>query len=596
MWLSNLSSSIYISAYRDQQITVPLKEPLNTLDIAAATAIIVAFIAISIFFKPGNRLFSERGSLAWWIASASLLVIYWNPTLDMINTGLVVEKGYSGLWFLKDVLLTIGIAPILFVPMWARLNITTDNQLIPLRYSGRSARILQVFRAVYVGLLVCAFLISYYLIAMRKVIQYFFDISDLQFAFFAVLGILLIVSKNDLHRKLRSDVLVSALYLVIPLIAIYFLVDSLGGWSTMHGQLTTIHKEEIELWPSGADGQETIPNILIFLLAQWWSARVLDHSNVNTQRYFAIGNTWGAFKAIMLPLLIISIMFGLSSLVWDAAILQAGKYPDAEASYVYLLLDAMPSGLKGLLFVTFILGFVTTIEAYLSWGASFLVEDVLKAGNSPDYKSARVIGYLIMASIGLISILITYYTDLLVTLKQFVFSISAGVGPVFLLRWFWWRINAWAHLAAMIASMIFTISFDYFFDSGGDISRWIVSIMQYANMDYYPVKLVILTLLVTITWVTVMYITPPDDKKHLQKFVSKTQTGGIWPFSTGRFYWRKKLALIFLFGLLGILPVWIIWLLKFSSVTFGVVLLSFWGAMTLVVYKQMHSLLKERNK
>ena len=170
---------------------------------------------------------------------------------------------------------------------------------------------------------------------------------------------------------------------------------------------------------------------------------------------------------------------------------------------------------------------------------------------------------------------------------------SAGVGLVFVLRWFWWRINAWSQLAAMISSLIYTIVFEILYEKSSSFQTSVDSISDLTNLDYYPLKICILTIFVTVTWLIATFLTPPDDVNHLMKFTKATKTGGFWPFEIPKFRWKSKFLLILMFLLLGMLPLWCIWYLKFSSAAMGLVLLAIWFLISFSVFNGMKKLLAE---
>jgi SSS family solute:Na+ symporter len=565
-------------------------DKLSTLDFITVGIIALAFIGIPFLAKNSEKgLFTMSHKLPWIFSAASIFVIYWNPTMDMVNTRLVVENGYSGLWFLKDILLTIGIGPVLFVPMWARLNITTDNQIIPLRFSGIGATLLQKFRAIYVGIFVAAILCSFYTLGIYKLVKAFFPITDT--LFFTLFGLtsLLLILKNSLSIKVKSDLIVSILFLVVIPLGLYFLIDSLGGWLTMKGELMTNHADKIALFPTDGGNGESWANVIVFLSIQWWSARIQDQSSVNTQRYFAIKDPWKAFKSIFIPVVVISITFAFSSFIWDAALISHVQMEEAETSYVLLLTNALPAGIKGALLITFVLGFVTSFEAIMSWGAGMVTYDLF--GNSSFAKKVNInfIGYLSMGLIALSSLLIAIFSSEIYFLITLLLSISIGVGPVYILRWFWWRINAWSQLSAMIASFIFAVSADWLYAHYP--LEYIRDLLLTYDMSWYVLKLLLITPIVSVIWLAVTFLTKHDDINHLKKFVAQSQTSGIWPFATAPFHWRKKLIAIILIGLAAIMPIWIIWLFKFQSVPIGLLLSFIWGFILYIAYKLMRSVL-----
>ncbi|MEQ8550594.1 MAG: hypothetical protein RIC03_21945 [Cyclobacteriaceae bacterium] len=565
---------------------------MSQFEIVVIAVLGVLYLILPLALKKGaNTAVYSANKVPYWISSLSLLIIYWNPTLEMINTSLVIEKGYSGLWFLKDILLTIGIAPVLFAPMWARMDLITDNQLILKRFSGLGANILSQFRAIYVGLFISAFLGSFYILGIQKIISSIFQIEEFHFFLFAFFAVIFLILKNDLSSKLRVDSIIAILYLVFIPMAIYFLITGLGGWGEMKQTLTAYHSSKIEFLPTGKEEQETWSNIMFFVFIQWWSARLLDHSNANTQRYFSIGNPWHAFRAILFPVLVISVMFGLSSFVWDAALITGQT--NGEAAYISLMLQYLPAGLKVALLFVFIAGFLTTWEAIVSWGGSFITVDFLQEGLGKKFneKQAKYISYSAMLLIGWLSLVFALMADQLADLKYFLFSISAGVGPVILLRWFWWRINAWSQLSAMVASGLLAILYDQLRLWSPSLDLFITDWSTAVGLGDYPMKLLILTPLVTLIWLVVTFNTKPDRVDHLKSFVELTKTGGIWPFPTARFFWRKKLLMIVLFAFIGILPMWIIWHLKFGSVGIAFILGLLLLAAITIVYQGMRKLL-----
>jgi Na+/proline symporter len=565
---------------------------MTKFEITILAALAVLYLALPLIIKRGSKksVFSAR-KIPSWFSSLSLLIIYWNPTLEMINTRLVIEKGYSGLWFLKDILLTIGIAPVLFAPMWARLNFVTDNQLILKRFSGIGAKILSQFRALYVGLFISAFIGSFYILGIQKILLSVFHVSESRFFLFAFFISILLVLKNDLATKIRMDSVIAVFYILFIPLAIYFLVTGLGGWGEMKQILTTQHSAKILFWPTGKEEQESMSNVMVFLFVQWLSARILDHSNANTQRYFSIGNPWEAFKAILFPVIVISIMFGLSSFVWDAAIISGAV--DGESAYVNLMVQFLPPTLKVILLITFIAGFLTTWEALISWGGSYIAVDFLQEGLGKKFNDRQVkyISYGTMLLIGWLSLVFALMADQLADLKYLLFSISAGVGPVILLRWFWWRINAWSQFSAMIASAVYAISYDWVVCNITWVNHMILQLQTQHQLGNYPIKLLILTPLVILTWLIVTLVTPPDDKDHLREFVRLTKTGGLWPFPIEQFYWKKKLMVIAGFSCIGLLPVWVVWLMKFGSVYLAGGLMIAWAVVLWYVYHQMKKLL-----
>lgn len=571
-------------------------ESFTAIDFGAIAIVILVFLLVSYFAgkKEGSNIFSQSQKLSWWLASASVLMIFWNPSFDMMNTALVLESGYAGLWLTKDVLLTMGIGTILFAPMWGRLNITTDNQLISLRYSGIGAKILQNFRAIYVGFFIVAFVASIYILAIKKILEAIFQISEGQFFFFAFVALMILISRNTFRKKVRTDAFIAILLLVVIAPAIYFLVSGMGGWESMQLSLQNSQQEKLSLLSLDHENGFNF-DILVFLFVQWWSIRILDYSNASVQRYLAVKDAWAAFKSIFIPVLVLSFLFAAFSFIWDAALLKADSNTDGEQLFVQLWLAYAPAGLKGLLLVCLIFGVMTTFESTINWGASLVTLDVIKGHLFPKIndKSIKIISYSVMTLIGLLSFSIAAYSEYLIKLQKLLFSMSAGVGLVFILRWFWWRVNAWSQLSAMLASLIYTVGFEFAYLEFSSFQYWMDQGAGFLELSYYPFKIIVLTIAVTITWLTVTFLTPPDDEEKLKDFVEKTQTSGFWNFKIQHaYFWKEKMGLIFIISIVATLPMFIITQLKFGDAILGFSLLGIWIFLSILVFREMKRFLK----
>jgi hypothetical protein len=172
--------------------------------------------------------------------------------------------------------------------------------------------------------------------------------------------------------------------------------------------------------------------------------------------------------------------------------------------------------------------------------------------------------------------------------QKFIFSMAAGVGPVFVLRWFWKRVNAWSQLSAMVSSLVLTIAYDSAYKMLPNFTVWIKYNMSEHNISYYPLKLVILTVIVTGIWLLVTFLTEPDDKEHLQRFYSKIKS---------RIYKKSdvvwKVVFLLLLPLITILPFVFVWSFKFYSIILGAMLFTFWIGMIWIVVLKMNKIYSE---
>lgn len=519
--------------------------------------------------------------------------------------GIVASEGYAGMWIFYSGVLGAGFLPILFAPMWSRLKFMTDNQFILSRFSGKSARILHLFRAAYVGYLVVALFIAQVFIGLSKILMIFFDLSYSQSFLIIGIGLIVIVAKNSLRLKVRTDFLNGIIYIVAFAVGAFFVVRHFGGVGEIYPKLRAEYEPFIRLIPDRMSDSTfgSLPTFLVYFLVQWWSIQILDGAGPEAQRFMNTRGPFQAFKAAFLPLILFSVVFVFHSLVMDAGILMinesAHQIPqlqgssDLEAAFLSIYRMAMPGGLSMLIFLAFLVALVSYLEAYINWGSSFVVVDIFKTyvfREKPDRFYGHL-SYLVMLAIGGTGILVAWYNTHLFSLQKFIFSMAAGVGPVFVLRWFWWRINAWSQLSAMLSSLILAVGWNLLYDYSTGFQELADAGSLVLNMSPYALKLIILTLLVSLVWLSVTFLTPPDDQSTLDHFVEEVKPGGWWPGQSHRYrgFSRSKLILLIIYPIISILPFLIIWLFKFASPLLAFTLLLLWIALVIATIRMTRS-------
>lgn len=574
-----------------------------SLTIIIIYLLVLALVSILSYRRGFQNIFRTEKSLPWYLAGFSVFLI--NP--DSINIlskmGIVATEGYAGMWIFYTGVLGAGLLPILFAPLWSRLKFMNDNQFILLRFSGRSAKVLHLFRAVYVGYLVVALFIAQIFIAMSKLLMVFFDVSYSQS--FLIMGILLLtlIAKNSLQLKVRTDFLNGLIYLLAFAVGAYFVLKQYGGMSEIYSKLNTNYQDYTNLFP-GKIEQTTfgsLPTLFVYFFIQWWSINVLDGSGPEAQRFMNTKNPFQAFKAAFLPLILFSLAFLFHSFVIDAGILMIheseasipviNQSRDLEASFIMMYKEAMPGGLGTLVFLAFLVGFISFLESMLNWGSSFLVVDVFNTYlfKARTDRSNSLLSYALMALIGITGMIIAWYNTHLLGLQKFIFSMAAGVGPVFILRWFWWRINAWSQFTAMISSLVLAVGWDLAFQTSDGFRQFIEQQLNIFDLSYYAFKLLSLTILVSASWLLVTFLTKPDDPATLAKFIEQVKPGGWWP---GRPLVKntvpvRKWLLLLLYPVISILPFLLIWQFKFGTTWMAVLMLSAWLSLLFFTVKKM---------
>ena len=271
----------------------------------------------------------------------------------------------------------------------------------------------------------------------------------------------------------------------------------------------------IELHPISPSN---IWNLLVLFFVQTWSVNLFDGSGIEAQRFFSTKNKSNVWKVAFLSSAL-ALLFSLVVLLINY--LGANKFgspnlADQEMNVLFYLQNGLPNWFTPIIFIAFLAAFITSFEGLLNWGASFLSIDGYKTYINPKISAKKLtrVSILSMLIIVCTSLLITYFNNNLTILIKVFFSISAGVAPVFVLRWFWFRINAWSQLTAMLSSGIYTLLYQSFVKNT-DLEQLILKI---TSLNQYSIQLITITSLTTATWVCITFLTKKDDKQTLEDF------------------------------------------------------------------------------
>jgi Na+/proline symporter len=452
-----------------------------------------------------------------------------------LYSGIIYKNGISGLWILWAGLITAAVVPIVFAPLWAKLDFITDNQFILYRFSGRSARILHQFRAVYVGGIVVTFSLSFQTIAFSRILQIFFDLTTN--TSLGITGGLLVLFalKNSFANKFKTDLLHSFIYIASLIISFFFLKESVGGFENVLNQIADTSPERLSVFPSSNNHQLWYA-LFVYLGVQWWSTSLFDGGGPDMARYTAPGSRWGAIKVGLTPVAFNIIVVLVLVMISLMSIVNAKPNVNGELLVIEAIFQSVPHYLSPLILLGFFALFITSAESVMNWGASFLTVDFYKGylvKNQTPKHYARI-SFLMMVSLSALSLIAALYIDSLETLIKITFSISAGVAPVFALRWFWLRINAWSQLSAMLSSGVYTL---IFYILQGNYEEF----FKQSVLQPYEWRMIIVTILTTITWVVVTLLTPKDNLQTLERFKKVLPT---------RNEVLKSFAIAFLVGLL----------------------------------------------
>jgi len=500
--------------------------------IIAAYFLIALTIGIWASKKAGSNtksFFLAGRDMPWWLLGISMVATTFSTDTPNLVTDLVRQKGVSGNWGWWAFLLTGMLTVFIYAKLWRRSNVLTDIEFYELRYSGKAAAFLRGFRALYLGLIFNVLVMGTVSLAAVKFGEIILGWKGWQTLLIACSITLTYSTLGGLRAVIITDFVQFILAMIGSIFGMFYIVNlpQIGGIKKLILHENVI--DNLSLVPDFSDPSVWVPVMLVPLAVQWWASYYPGAEpgggGYIAQRMFSAKDEKNAIGATLLfniahyalrpwPWIIIA----LSSLIIFPELTDIQRaFPDLPANKLGhdvaypAMLTLLPSGLLGLVAASLIAAFMSTMSTQLNLGASYLVNDFYKRFISPNASESQlvamgrvftVISIILGAGLGLILTSASQAFDLLL-------MIGAGTGLIYLLRWFWWRINAYTEIVAMISSLIIAYYFNFYSHS---LASW--------------QEIIIGALLTTATWIIATFITPPDDEKTLKRFVKKVNPGG----------------------------------------------------------------------
>ncbi len=511
-----------------------------------ASTLVLGFVLSKRASGSMEDFFVSGRNLTWWLAGASMAATTFSIDTPLYIAGVVGNRGIAGNW--EWWCFAFGhIAMIyLFARLWRRSEVITDAELIELRYGGRPAAALRMFKAFLFAVPINMISIGYVMLAAVKVIGALGIWESLGLAdgelvmgldpkLLAVVGISVLVLLYAGFSGLWGVVITDFFQFFLALfgaitVAVYAISDpavgGLGGLVRKAQLLTDFDVLTlIPLTTRGADGNwfgiawSTYAGIsastfFAYVFIQWWTFRRSDGGGEFIQRLVSAKDEAEAEKAAWF----FNIMnYVVRTWPWVLVALAAlVLYPDLEdreIGYPLLMVQFLPVGVLGLVVASLVAAFMSTVSTLINWGASYLTNDLYRRFVNPGATQKRLVAVGRVASVVITALgaIAAFYADSVGAVFRLVIAIGTGPGVVLILRWFWWRINAWAELAAMVA---------------GFLAGVFTTVVPVMTIDDFGVRLMVITVFTAVIWITVMYLTPPESEAILERFYRKVRPGG----------------------------------------------------------------------
>lgn len=507
--------------------------------------IIVCFFTFTILFfglivskkssEDSKEYFLSGRKLPWWLLGISMVATTFSADTPNLVTEIVRKDGIAGNWQWWAFSLTGMMTVFFYAKLWRRSKVLTDLEFYEIRYSGKEAAFLRAFRAIYLGLFFNVMIMASVSLAGIKIGGLLLDLSPVECVFFTSVFTVIYSTLGGLRSVIFTDFIQFIIAMIGSIWACIYIVsmDEIGGLNSLFTHSNVENK--LNFFPNINDYKSFFSLFIIPIAVQWWSVWYPGSEpgggGYIAQRMLSAKNENHALKATLLfnvfhyalrpwPWILIA----LSSLIIFPELDDISK----SFSHVDLnvighdlaypaMLSNLPSGLLGLMLASLIAALMSTLSSHLNWGSSYLTLDFYKRFINKDATENQIVnvGKVSTVLLMIISSIIALFLDSALSAFKILLQIGAGTGLIFILRWFWWRINAYTEITGMIVSFLIALYFEFIHD--------LIFSFKF-NTDE---QLIIGVSITTFSWLIVTYLTKPTNIIILSDFYNLIKPKGI---------------------------------------------------------------------
>ncbi|HPI76134.1 MAG TPA: Na+:solute symporter [bacterium] len=507
-----------------------LTKHLTVLDWSIIAIYFVFVFGLAIYHsrranKGMDDYFVSGRKASWWLLGTSMVATTFAADTPLAVSGMVVRNGIAWNWYWWGLAMATLMGVFFFSRLWRRSGVLTDNELIELRYEGGSAAFLRAFRGIYFAIIYNCIVIGWVNLAMVKILGLTLDFDKNQALWICMSFALVYTLMSGLTGVMATDVMQFAIAMFGAIYLAVVAVIDIGGLGAIHDGLITTYgankaAEISSLFPAYSSQYSVgmFWPVMIFIFFQWWTASNSDSGGYLAQRMLSakdekhsfLGMLWFNIAHYCLrpwPWIMVGLCAAiLFPYIPDAA----GVYPDPELGYVKVMLKYLPVGMLGLVLASFFAAYMSTIDTHLNWGASYMVNDIYKRFIKKEASDRHYIvaSWVATVLIAVCGAGVTMMMDSIADAWYVVSAIYGGLAIVYILRWFWWRINAWSEIGAMTAALSMTY-----------VVRGIFKVP-------YPLALIYIVPVALTVAFAATFLTKPVSKEKLTAFYRKVRPGG----------------------------------------------------------------------
>jgi SSS family solute:Na+ symporter len=511
---------------------------LSRLDWTLVALYFLGNAAIGMYYrsragKSVNEFFLSGRNVPWWLAGTSMVATTFAADTPLAVTGMVARGGIAGNWlwwcFVASGMMTV----FFYARLWRRCGVMTDIEFTEIRYAGKPAAFLRGFRALYLGIPINCIVLGWVNLAMVKILMLVLGVTRFQ-ALLVVLGLIAVTSSistlSGLWGVLVTDVFQFAIKMAMVIALAVAAIQAVGGMDALKVKLAAL--DFARGVPAGGHGSllSFVPDLnshwmpmitfLVYISLNWWATwypgAEPGGGGYVAQRMFCARDE----KHSLLATLWFNIAhFAIRPWPWIlVALASLVLFPgleDPETGYIRVMIACLPASLRGLMVAAFAAAYMSTIATQLNWGASYIVNDFYRGFINKDADDRFYVrvsqGTTVLLTI--VSAVVTFYMTSIGGAWKLLIVTGAGTGSVLLLRWYWWRINAWSEVSAMLAAFVTSVVLQT--RSGLDTD----------NPREFAWIMLITVGVTTAVWLATTFLTEPESKETLVSFYRRARPG-----------------------------------------------------------------------
>jgi SSS family solute:Na+ symporter len=476
-----------------------------------------------------NEFFLSGRNIPWWLAGTSMVATTFAADTPLAVTGMVAMGGVAGNWLWWNFVASGMLTVFFYARLWRRSGVMTDIEFSEIRYSGKPAAFLRGFRAIYLGIPINCIILGWVNLAMVKILGLVLGVDKFK-ALLIVMGLIALTSfistLSGLWGVLVTDLFQFVVKMGMVTALAVFAIQAVGGIDGLKTKLALLdqaraaqggHGSVLDFVPDLNSAWMPMIAFLVYISMNWWATwypgAEPGGGGYIAQRMFCAKDEKNSLLA--------TLWFNIAHyairpwpwvLVALASLILFPGLKDPETGYIRVLVAYLPPSLRGLMIAAFAAAYMSTIATQLNWGASYLVNDFYRRFWKRDKSDRHYVQVSQWATILLtvVSAVVTFYMDSIAGAWKLLLVTGAGTGGVLLLRWYWWRINAWSEVSAMISGFVVSL----LLQTAGGLDK--------DNPRDFAWIMIITVAITTVVWLAVTFLTKPESKETLTAFYRRT--------------------------------------------------------------------------